>query len=98
MCPTDIGHIKCGSRAATARRILSVIRRPELTASETISAWLWLAVIASGIYHGINPGMGWPLVVTAGLMDKSPRAPLSALWPLSIGHLLAMLMMLLPFT
>ena len=98
MCPTDIGHIKCGSRAATARRILSVIRRSELTASETTSAWLWLAVIASGIYHGINPGMGWPLAVTAGLMDKSPRALLSALWPLSIGHLLAMLLMLLPFT
>ena len=42
--------------------------------------------------------MGWPLAVTAGLMDKSPRALLSALWPLSIGHLLAMLLMLLPFT
>jgi hypothetical protein len=42
--------------------------------------------------------MGWPLAVTAGLMDKSPRALLAALWPLSIGHLLAMLLMLLPFT
>ena len=51
----------------------------------------------SGIYHGINPGMGWPLAVAAGLMDKSPRALFSALLPLSIGHLLAMLVMLLPF-
>jgi len=41
--------------------------------------------------------MGWPLAVAAGLMDKSPRALLAALWPLSIGHLLAMLVMLLPF-
>ena len=24
-------------------------------------AGLWLAVIASGLYHGVNPGMGWPL-------------------------------------
>jgi hypothetical protein len=68
-----------------------------LTASETTSAWLWLAVIVSGTYHGLNPGMGWPLAVAAGLMDKSPRALLAALWPLSIGHLLAMLVMLLPF-
>jgi hypothetical protein len=41
--------------------------------------------------------MGWPLAVAAGLMDKSPRALLSALWPLSAGHLLAMLAVLLPF-
>ena len=41
--------------------------------------------------------MGWPLAVAAGLMDKSPRALFAALWPLSIGHLAAMLAMLLPF-
>jgi hypothetical protein len=58
---------------------------------------LWLAVAASGIYHGINPGMGWPLAVAAGLMDRRARALIAALVPLSIGHLLAMLVMLLPF-
>ena len=41
--------------------------------------------------------MGWPIAVSAGLMEKSPRALLLALWPLSVGHLLAILMMLLPF-
>ena len=41
--------------------------------------------------------MGWPLAVAAGLMDKSRRALFAALWPLSAGHLLAMLVMLLPF-
>ena len=61
------------------------------------AAGLWLAVVASGLYHGGNPGMGWPLAVSAGLMEKSPRALLLALWPLSVGHLLAILMMLLPF-
>ena len=60
-------------------------------------AWLWLAVVASGLYHGVNPGMGWPLAVSAGLMEKSPRALFAALWPLSAGHLLATLLMLLPF-
>lgn len=51
----------------------------------------------SGIYHGVNPGMGWPLAVSAGLMDKSPRALIAALWPLSMGHLLAVLLIVLPF-
>jgi hypothetical protein len=41
--------------------------------------------------------MGWPLAVAAGLMERSSRALVAALWPLSIGHLLAMLLVLLPF-
>jgi hypothetical protein len=61
-------------------------------------AALWLAVVASGLYHGVNPGMGWPLVVSAGLMQRSSRALVKALWPLTVGHLLAMLVMILPFT
>ncbi|RXH22520.1 membrane protein [Bradyrhizobium nanningense] len=59
--------------------------------------WLWLALIASGLYHGINPGMGWPLAVSAGLLDKSPRALFRALAALAAGHLLATLLVLLPF-
>ena len=58
---------------------------------------LWLAVVASGFHHGVNPGMGWPLAVSAGLMERSSRAFAVALWPLTIGHLLAMLLMILPF-
>ena len=61
-------------------------------------AALWLAVVASGLYHGVNPGMGWPLAVSAGLMEKSPRALVAALWPLTVGHLLAMLVVILPFS
>jgi hypothetical protein len=61
-------------------------------------AGLWLAVVASGLYHGVNPGMGWPLAVSAGLMERSSRALVAALWPLSVGHLLAMLVMILPFS
>jgi hypothetical protein len=59
---------------------------------------LWLAVIASGLYHGVNPGMGWPLAVSAGMMEKSPRALVAALWALVAGHLLAMLLMILPLS
>ena len=59
---------------------------------------LWLAVIASGLYHGVNPGMGWPLAVSAGMMEKSPRALVAALSALAAGHLLAMLVVILPFS
>jgi len=62
------------------------------------AAALWLAVVASGLYHGVNPGMGWPLAVSAGLMERRPRALVAALWPLTIGHLLAMLVVILPFS
>jgi len=41
--------------------------------------------------------MGWPLAVSAGLMEKSSRALVLALWPLTVGHLLAMLVVILPF-
>lgn len=68
-----------------------------MTGTDWTPAGLWLAVVASGLYHGVNPGMGWPLAVSAGLMEKSQRALFLTLWPLSVGHLLAILVMLLPF-
>jgi hypothetical protein len=68
-----------------------------LSGADWTPAGLWLAVVASGLYHGVNPGMGWPLAVSAGLMDRNPRAIGAALWPLSAGHLLAMLLLILPF-
>ena len=58
---------------------------------------LWLAVIGSGLYHGVNPGMGWPLAVSAGLMGRGHRDVVAALGPLAFGHLTAMLAILLPF-
>jgi hypothetical protein len=42
--------------------------------------------------------MGWPLAVSAGMMEKSPRALGAALGALAAGHLLAMLLMILPFS
>ena len=42
--------------------------------------------------------MGWPLAVSSGLMERSSRALVAALWPLTIGHLLAMLVVILPFS
>ena len=68
-----------------------------MTGTDWTPAGLWLAVVASGLYHGVNPGMGWPLAVSAGLMERSLRALVLALWPLTVGHLLAMLVVILPF-
>ena len=61
------------------------------------TAWLWAAVVGSGMYHGVNPGMGWPLAVSAGLMGHGRRDLLAALGPLAAGHFLAMAGVLTPF-
>ena len=61
-------------------------------------AALWGAVVLSGLYHGANPGMGWPLAVSAGLMAGHHRAMATAIGALAAGHLLAMLAILLPFS
>lgn len=59
---------------------------------------LWWAVIFSGFYHGINPGMGWPLAVSAALMERKHSAMPKALGMLAFGHFLAMVGILLPFS
>ncbi|MBO9450340.1 hypothetical protein J7426_08750 [Tropicibacter sp. R16_0] len=64
----------------------------------TTTAGLWLAVVLSGLYHGLNPGMGWPLAVSSALMEQRPRALYGALGALAFGHFLAMLVILLPFS
>ncbi len=61
-------------------------------------AALWWAVIASGLYHGLNPGMGWPLAVSAALMERRRSALPAALVALAIGHFLSMTAILLPFS
>ena len=62
------------------------------------TAALWWAVVAAGIYHGVNPGMGWPLAVSSALMDRRPSSLYKALLALGLGHLLAMAAILLPFS
>lgn len=64
----------------------------------TSTAGLWLAVILSGLYHGLNPGMGWPLAVSSALFEGRRSALWPALGALSVGHFAAMLGILLPFS
>jgi hypothetical protein len=68
-----------------------------LIASGWSQIGLWSAVLASGIYHGANPAMGWPLAVSSGLMERRARAVFAALGYLSAGHVLAMFVVLVPF-
>jgi hypothetical protein len=68
-----------------------------------MSAWhstaaLWAAVVFSGLYHGANPGMGWPLAVSAALMERRRVALPKAIAALGAGHFLAMLVILVPFS
>ena len=58
---------------------------------------LWFAVATSGLYHGVNPAMGWPLAVSSGLMERRTRVLFGALGYLAAGHLLAMFVVIVPF-
>jgi hypothetical protein len=61
------------------------------------TAGLWLAVLASGVYHGLSPGMGWPLAVSAGLSARRTGAVVAAMGPIALGHFAATALVLLPF-
>ena len=61
------------------------------------SASLWAGVVLLGVYHGLNPAMGWPLAVARGLEGRRSKAVWGAWLPLGAGHLLAMALVLLPF-
>jgi len=61
------------------------------------SAALWLTVVAIGLYHGLNPAMGWPLAVANGMTARRGGAVFATLLPLGGGHFIAMAVVLLPF-
>jgi hypothetical protein len=61
------------------------------------TAALWLAVVAFGVWHGLNPAMGWPLAVANGLAARRDAAVFATALPLAFGHLLAMAVVLVPF-
>ena len=51
--------------------------------------WSWLALFLLGAWHGVNPGMGWLFAVALGLQEQKGSAVRRALWPLALGHGLA---------
>jgi hypothetical protein len=51
--------------------------------------WPWLAVFGLGMFHGINPAMGWLFAVALGLQEQKRAAVLRALPPMVVGHALS---------
>ena len=49
----------------------------------------WPGVVLLGVWHGVNPGMGWLFAVALGLQYKERRAVWRAFPPLALGHALA---------
>jgi hypothetical protein len=52
-------------------------------------AWPWLTVAGLGVFHGLNPAMGWLFAVALGLHRHSRMAVLLALPPMAVGHALS---------
>jgi len=51
--------------------------------------WPWLAVFGLGMFHGINPAMGWLFAVALGLQEQKRAAVFRALPPIGLGHALS---------
>jgi hypothetical protein len=51
--------------------------------------WPWLAVFGLGLFHGINPAMGWLFAVALGLQEQKRAAVFRSLPPMVLGHALS---------
>lgn len=51
--------------------------------------WPWTAILLLGVWHGVNPGMGWLFATALGMQERRGGAVVRALLPLAAGHALA---------
>ncbi|WP_416050860.1 hypothetical protein [Cupriavidus basilensis] len=56
--------------------------------------WPWLAIAALGLFHGVNPAMGWLFAVALGLHRGRRKVVLLALLPIALGHAIAVALVL----
>jgi hypothetical protein len=56
--------------------------------------WPWLALIGLGLFHGINPAMGWLFAVALGLHRQSRSIVLLSWVPIALGHAAAVALVL----
>ncbi|HKD08839.1 MAG TPA: hypothetical protein VKB79_23255 [Bryobacteraceae bacterium] len=54
-----------------------------------------ITILLLGAFHGINPGMGWLFAVALGMQERRLAAVWRALIPLTLGHALAIAMVIL---
>lgn len=52
-------------------------------------SWPWLTLAGLGVYHGLNPAMGWLFAVALGLHRRSRRVVFLSLVPIALGHAIA---------
>jgi hypothetical protein len=58
------------------------------------SLWPWLTLVGLGLYHGLNPAMGWLFAVALGLQRGSERIVLLSILPIALGHAAAVVAVL----
>ncbi|TPQ41671.1 hypothetical protein [Cupriavidus pinatubonensis] len=58
-------------------------------AAQWASWWPWLLIAALGLFHGINPAMGWLFAVALGLHRHKRSVVMLSLLPIALGHALA---------
>jgi hypothetical protein len=54
-----------------------------------------ITILLLGAFHGINPGMGWLFAVALGMQERRLAAVWRALIPLTLGHAMAIAMVIL---
>jgi hypothetical protein len=57
--------------------------------------WPWLALVGLGLFHGVNPAMGWLFAVALGVHRGNQRIVLLSLVPIALGHAAAVAAVLL---
>lgn len=55
----------------------------------------WLGLIALGLFHGLNPAMGWLFAVALALQRQRPAQLLTATGYIALGHLASLLVVML---
>jgi len=58
---------------------------------------LW-ALVGLGLFHGLNPGMGWLVAVSRGLQERSRAALLRSIPAIAGGHAASVALFALAFT
>jgi hypothetical protein len=64
---------------------------------EMTEEWPWLAMIALGAFHGLNPAMGWLFAVALGLHRQSRAVVLWAIPAIAVGHAVSVLLVAFAF-
>jgi hypothetical protein len=54
----------------------------------------WLTLVGLGIYHGVNPAMGWLFAAALGFHRGRRSVVVQSLIPIAIGHLLSVAVVL----